>query len=85
MLGNLGFFCSLCVLFSRCLCGKSDFPYHKELLLKERFYSLWEQILSFNFEKGRNDREPLLDPVYIQSPFDVRKLYLKNFSGVEQF
>ena len=36
----------------------SDFPYHKELLLKERICSLWEQILSFkrssNFEMGRN-------------------------------
>ena len=25
----------------------SDFPYHKELLLKERIRSLWEQVLSF--------------------------------------
>ena len=36
----------------------SDFPYHKELLLKEEILSLWEQILSFksssNFEKGPN-------------------------------
>ena len=36
----------------------SDFPYIKELLLKERICSLWEQILSFkkksHFEKGRN-------------------------------
>ena len=49
------------------LCGKSDFPNHKELLLKERIRSLWEQILSFkrssHFEKGRNWRESLLDPV----------------------
>ena len=29
------------------MCGKSDFPCHKELLLKERIHSLWEQILSF--------------------------------------
>ena len=29
------------------LCGESDFPYHKELLLKERIRPLWEQILSF--------------------------------------
>ena len=29
------------------LCGKSDFPYHKELLLKKRIRFLWEQILSF--------------------------------------
>ena len=40
------------------LCGKSDFPYHKELLLKERIHSLWEQILSYKrssyFEKGSN-------------------------------
>ena len=28
------------------LSGKRDFPYHKELLLKERIRSLWEQILS---------------------------------------
>ena len=37
-------------------CGKSDFPYNKELLLKERICSLWELILSFkrssHFEKG---------------------------------
>ena len=37
---------------------ESDFPYNKELLLKERICSLWEQILSFNtsshFEKGHN-------------------------------
>ena len=36
----------------------SDFPYHEELLLKERIRPLWEQILSlkrnFTFEKGRN-------------------------------
>ena len=46
---------------------ESDFPYHKELLLKERIRSLWEQILYFkrssHFEKGHNWREPLLDPV----------------------
>ena len=45
----------------------NDFPYHKELLLKERIRSLWEQIFSFrtssHFEKGRNWRESLLDPV----------------------
>ena len=33
----------------------SDFPYHKELLLKERICSLWEQILKgskfFPFEE----------------------------------
>ena len=43
----------------------SDFPYYKELLIKERICSLWEQILSFkrssHFEKGHNCREPLLD------------------------
>ena len=37
---------------------KSDFPYLKELLLKERIRSLWEQTLSFkrssHLEKGRN-------------------------------
>ena len=36
----------------------SDFPYSKELLIKERIGSLWEQILSFKrssySEKGRN-------------------------------
>ena len=36
----------------------SDFPYHKELLIKERICSLWEQILSFkrssHFEKGHD-------------------------------
>ena len=45
----------------------SDFPYYKELLIKERICFLWEQILSFkrssHFEKGRNCREPLLDTV----------------------
>ena len=40
-------------------CGKCDFPYHKELFLKEEITpSAWEQILSFKrssrFEKGRN-------------------------------
>ena len=29
------------------LCDKSDFPYYKELFIKERIRSLWEQILSF--------------------------------------
>ena len=37
------------------LMWKSDFPYHKELLLKERIHSISEQILSlkrsFHFEK----------------------------------
>ena len=46
---------------------KSDLPYHKELLLNERIRSLWEQILYFKripiFEKGRNRRESLLDPL----------------------
>ena len=55
------------------LCSKSEFPNHKELLLKERIRSLWEQILSFkrssNFEKGRNCRESLLDTVVFL--FDV--------------
>ena len=36
----------------------SDFPYHKDLLLKERICTLWEQILSFkrssHFEKGHD-------------------------------
>ena len=35
-----------------------DFPFQKELLLKECIRSLWEQILSFkrgsHYEKGRN-------------------------------
>ena len=39
------------------VCGKRDFPFHKELLLKERFRSLWER------------REQLIDPVV---PFDGR-------------
>ena len=38
--------------------GKSGFPYHKELLLKERIRLLCEEILSFkrisNFGKGHN-------------------------------
>ena len=38
-------------------CGKSDFPYHKELLLKKRIRSLWSDFLSFKnssyFKKGR--------------------------------
>ena len=51
---------------------KRDFPCHKErllkeLLLKERIRSLGEQIFSFkrnsHYEKGRNWRESLLDPV----------------------
>ena len=46
---------------------KSDFPYLKELLLKERIRSLWEPILSFkrssHFKKGFNYRESLLDTV----------------------
>ena len=46
---------------------KSDLPYNKELLLKEKIRFLWKQILSFksssHFEKGRNRREPLFDPV----------------------
>ena len=46
---------------------KSDFLYHKNLLLKERIRSLWEQILFFkrnsHFEKGRNYRESLVDAV----------------------
>ena len=37
---------------------KSDLSYRKELLLKERIRSLWEQILFFkkssHFEEGRN-------------------------------
>ena len=40
------------------LCGKSDFPYHKKLLLKETIRSLLEQILSLKigsyYKKGRN-------------------------------
>ena len=47
------------------LCGKSVFPYLKELNLKERTRSLSEPILSFkrssHFEKGRSCRESLLD------------------------
>ena len=39
----------------------------KELLLKERIHSHWDQILSFkrssHFEKGRNCRESLLGTV----------------------
>ena len=46
---------------------KSDFPYNKELLLKERIRSLWGQILPFKrssyFEKGRKCRESLLGSV----------------------
>ena len=42
-------------------------PYYKELLIKERIRSIWEQILSFqrssHFEKGSHWRESLLDPV----------------------
>ena len=41
----------------------------KELLLKERISSLWEQILSLKrssqFEKGRNWREPLQDQICV--------------------
>ena len=48
-------------------CGKSEFPYLKELHLKEKNRFLWEQILSFkgstHFEKGRYCRESLLDTV----------------------
>ena len=39
------------------MCGRSDFTYHKELLLQERICSLWEQMHSYkrssHFEKGR--------------------------------
>ena len=46
---------------------KVNFHTLKELLLKERIRSLWEQILVFNrsshFEKGHNCRESLLDTV----------------------
>ena len=63
---------------------KSDFPYHKELLLKERIRSLCEQILSckrnFPFEKVCNWRESLLDPVVY--PFIVLAtplLYINSF------
>ena len=46
------------------LCGKNDFPCHKELLLKERICSLWKQILSFqrssHYEKGRNEENHCL-------------------------
>ena len=46
---------------------KSDSPYHKELLIKERIRSLWEQFLSFKrssyLEKERNGRESMFDPV----------------------
>ena len=39
-------------------CGKSNLSYHKELRLKERIRSLWEQVLSFkrssHFGKGRS-------------------------------
>ena len=58
----------------------SDYKYHKELLLKERICSLWEQILSFkrssHFEKGCNWREPLLASAWSSSlPFDVRDFF----------
>ena len=40
------------------LYGKSEIPFRKEPLFKDRIRSLWEQILSFkrssHFEKGRN-------------------------------
>ena len=49
------------------ICGKSDFPCHKELLLKQMILSLCERILSFkrssHYEKGRNWIESRLDPV----------------------
>ena len=54
----------------------SDFPYYKELLIKKRIHSLWEQILFFmrssHFEKGRNWRESLFDPVVF---LDVRNFF----------
>ena len=57
-------------------CCKSDLPYLKELLLKERIGSLWKQILSFkrssHFEKGHNCRESFLDTVVF---FDVRNFF----------
>ena len=59
-------------------CDKSDFSYYKELLIKKRIRSLWEQILSFkrssHFEKGRNRRESLFDP--------VASLYVRNYFGI---
>ena len=43
------------------LCGISEFPYYKELLIKERIRSILEPMLSFkrssHSEKGRNLRE----------------------------
>ena len=48
-------------------CGKSDVPCHKELLLKERIRSLWEQILFFkrrsHFENGSYCKKLMLDTV----------------------
>ena len=58
---------------------KSDFPYLRELLSKEKIRSLWEQILSFkrssHFEKGRYCRDSLFDTVV---PFDVRSFFQRS-------
>ena len=50
----------------RSFCDKTDFPDYKELLIKERIRSIWEQILSFKIIshlKSDAIEKSLLDPV----------------------
>ena len=54
----------------------SDFPYHKELLLKERMRSLWEQILSFMRSSNLKGDIIVDNQCLIQyPPFDVRNFF----------
>ena len=51
--------------------GKRDFPYYKELLIRERIHSLWEQILSLEVPILKRDTIEE-NPCYFQySPVDV--------------
>ena len=49
------------------LCDKSDFPYYKELLIKEIIRPLWEQIISFkrssHAKRDANEENHFLDSV----------------------
>ena len=44
------------------LCGKNDFPYLNDLLLKERIRSLWEQILSFK-RSSNTERDRIVENI----------------------
>ena len=66
-------------------CDKSDFSYYKELLIKERIRSLWEQILSF--KRSSHLKRDVIEEnnCLIQlSPFDVRNIFHRSGYAVEQ-